>query len=133
MSKHLWEVEHAYYGAASMYYVSPRDLAPYLEDYESWEQFVEGETYYDADLDMNLLYRWDWREAELDWIDEEEDPYTGDTLYLYYILPRRGILAVVTIKVERSDEDKVREWLQVRAQYMADLWAPLVLTSGEGK
>jgi hypothetical protein len=55
--RHLWEVDHPYYCTEGNYYSNGCHST-----YDSWADFVEEANGWD--LDMNLLFRWDWRKPE---------------------------------------------------------------------
>lgn len=104
--KHLWEVEHDYYCAEGCYYSSE----PHNE-FPSWEAFLDEEG--DADLDMNLLFRWDWDRTE-------------KTLKLYFMGQRKALPRSVFIRAMHADEEpSVRAWLAKRWTHLRNLWAPV--------
>lgn len=126
---HLWEFDHPYYCSESNYYSNDCHA-----DYGSWQGFVEAEG--DNDLDMNLLFRWDWNADEYfdDDTIEARREYAGRfgdkdhawTLSLFWILQRKGIFRCTEIKVCKADEVAVRTWLVERAQHMVSVWEPLL-------
>lgn len=126
---HLWEVDHAYYCNQGNYYAPGSDQP--VARYKSWAEFEEERG--DGDLDMNLVFRWDWNEGE----DHDLAAFNGDIYYrngqllLYYMGQRKGLYRWVEIEVCRADEDQVRAWLQVRFDYLMHLWAPLAPTTAE--
>lgn len=125
--KHLWEVDHPYYCAESNYYAPGREQP--CSQHKSWAEFYEE--YKDADFDLNLVFRWDWK---------EEDPETGDStfngdvnyrngkLLVFWMGQRKGLYRWSEIEVCRADEPAVRAWLQKRWDYLAKLWEPLKLS-----
>jgi hypothetical protein len=118
---HLWEANHPYYCNEGNYYTSESIGA----EYKSWGEFVASEG--DADLDMNLIFRFDWLEGE----DHDLLPYNGDDYYrngklmLFYMGQRKGLYRYCSIEVCRADEPAVSEWLMIRWNHMKLLWAPL--------
>lgn len=60
---HLWEYDHPYYCHEGNYLHVPYQN-PEITVHKvlpSWEAFKGGDdSYYDADRDQNLLFRWDW-------------------------------------------------------------------------
>jgi hypothetical protein len=113
--KHLWEIEHPYYCNLGNYFDNNCG-----NEYESWADFAAEEG--DSDFDMNLLFRFDWLEAdpeERHWGNEEEE------LRLFWIGQRKGLYRFTQIKVTKADEPAVREWLQKRLDYLLELWLPL--------
>jgi hypothetical protein len=137
---HLWEIVHDYYGPDSCYYANGYETAKWNQEYGSWAEFADP----DSDslhsiggdgfsISMNWLYRWDWlRPDPADYKYElEENPdfeLPGDTLELFWLFPRKGMISRVEIKVTEADEPAVREWLQRFADYMRDMWAPFDLS-----
>lgn len=98
-------------------------------NYACWNDFM-GE-WGMSDLDMNLVFRWDWDKADPEDYEYEleEDPdfeLPGDTLKVYFYLQRKAYGHSVFVDVTEDDEPAVREWLQVRAEHMRNLWEPLL-------
>jgi len=119
----LYAIDHPYYCNRGSYYATALDQ-PYQE-YEAWADFLAEEG--DSDMDMNLVFRWDWKEE-----DEEGNPsFKGDvnerngTLFLFIIGQRKGLYRWVEVKVCRADNDAVRAYLEPRWEHMKKLWAPL--------
>ena len=116
---HLWEVKHPYYCNEGNYYSNEPG-----QEYKSWVEFIAEEG--DADLDMNLVFRWDWREGE-DWGAGE---FKGDVNYrnghfLVFILgQRKGIYRYCRVEVCRADEPAILEYLKPRWARMQEVWAP---------
>lgn len=123
MAKHLWEVDHAYYCNDGNYYA--RDCG---SEHKSWGEFIAEEG--DADLDMNLVFRWDWKEGE----DQGLGEYTGDDYYrharlhLYFMGQRKGAFRYSIVEVCRADEPAIIAYLQPRLDHLMSLWAPMVPT-----
>lgn len=120
MSKHLWEIDHPYYCNEGNFYSNECG-----ERYRTWAEFMASEG--DSDLDMNLVFRFDWREGE-DWNAGE---YTGDINYrngrllMFIIGQRKGIYRYVEVSVCRADEASVIAYLSPRWELMKKLWEPL--------
>ena len=118
---HLWEIDHPYYASQGNYYARP-DEGLHAE-FSSWAEFYEDQG--DADLDMNLVYRWDWTVPDPnDYEDGEELP--PETLDLFYVGQRKALLRSVSVEIQREDEPAIREWLVVRAEHMRRVWEPLL-------
>lgn len=121
--KRLWEIDHAYYCNEGNYYAPGNDQP--VARYSRWQDFIDEQG--DADLDMNLLFRFDFIPPRN---DEEEIVFVGDenyrdcTLKLFYIGQRKGLYRWVTVDVCRADEPMVREWLKKRWDHMKELWSP---------
>jgi hypothetical protein len=125
-SKHLWEVEHPYYCSGTNYYVSSDRADETVFTYKSWPEFLTEMA--DADLDMNLLFRWDWQEGEKHGVK----PFNGDIYYrngrlkLFYMAQRKGFHTCAMVDVCRADEPSVIGYLKPRLTHLLSLWAPLI-------
>lgn len=120
----LWEVEHDYYCNEGNYFAGSAECSA---NYKRWQDFIAEQG--DGDLDMNLLFRWDWvaprkdgRETEIEWQGDEN--YRDSELKLFFMGQRKGLYRWVTVDVCRADEAAIREWLSVRWQHMKKLWMP---------
>jgi hypothetical protein len=119
---HLWEADHAYYCNEGNYY--SRESTG--QSYKRLQDFLDDEA--DADLDMNLVFRWDWVEGE----DYGAQPYAGDDNYrnglfkVFFMGQRKGIYRHAIVEVCRADEPAVIAYLQPRLKHLMGLWAPLV-------
>lgn len=119
----LWEVKHPYYCAEGNYFARGPAEQP-TTSFRAWAEFVEEEGA--ADMDYNLLFRWDWREGG-DW---ELPPFNGDVYYrngrllLFFMGQRKGLYRWITVEVCRADEPAIRDWLRPRFARLLDLWAP---------
>ncbi len=120
----LWDVCHPYYCNEVNYYCSETTC-----HYKRWQEFVEEQG--DGDLDMNLVFRFDWvaprpdgdRDKPIAWQGDEN--YRDCTLNLFFMGQRKGLFRSVTVDVCRADEPSVREWLTIRWEHMKKLWEPL--------
>lgn len=122
MSKHLWEVKHPYYCNDGNYYTN-ESVETY---YKSWAEFIDEQG--DSDMDMNLIFRWDWKEED----DEGEAlPFNGDVnyrngkLWIFWMGQRKGLYRYSTVEVCRADEQAIKEWLLPRFEHLKSLWEPL--------
>ncbi len=91
--KHLWEIKHPYYCNEGNYFSGESVES----EYGSWADFMEEEG--DSDLDMNLVFRWDWHEAdpeEKDWGNEEEE------LLIFWMGQRKGLYRYSRVVVKKS-------------------------------
>lgn len=120
LPKHLWEVKHDYYCNDGNYYAKDTHVI-----HESWPEFMEAEG--DADMDYNLVFRWDWREGE-GW---ELGSYNGDDYYrharlrIYFMGQRKGMFRSAEVKVCRADEPSIIEYLRPRWENLKAMWEPL--------
>lgn len=122
--KHLWEYDHPYYCSEGNYYVGGLNYGDVHTDYESWQDFIED--WGGTDADMNLVFRWDWNQADPDdYADGEELP--GDKLQVFWVLQRKAILRSTECTVTAEDEPAVREWLTGRAKTITAIWEPIAL------
>lgn len=105
---HLWEIDHAYYGAEG-----------YLEEVESFEALREMVD--STDEDLNHVYRWDWKPAKPEW-DQEE------TFHVFMVLPRKNQFWSLSCPISRDQEDEVLEFLKSDRVFGAlrEMWAPLI-------
>jgi hypothetical protein len=122
-SPRLWEIKHPYYCNESNYYARG-DQQPVTE-YKSWPEFAAAEG--EADFDMNLVFRWDWREGpDWDLAEFNGDPnYRNGKLLVFWMGQRKGLYRWTEIEVCRADEPAIREWLKPRLKHLLSLWAPL--------
>jgi hypothetical protein len=144
----LWDVDHPYYCSDSNYYVGgvPKELQPRPTaeglaalgvdvwdgftpydhfEFESWSDFG----WKDADLDMNLVFRWDWKVPDPNDYGADED-MPPETLFLYVMQQRKGRFVVLSFPVARDEEPEIREWLQGRFEHLLKLWGPLRQQNG---
>lgn len=125
MSKHLWEVDHPYYANEGNYFSQDCHTT-----FKTWPRFAADSA--DEDLDLNLVYRWDWKEGE----DDEAGAFNGDENYrngrllIFYIGQRKALARSVEIEVCRADEPAVIEWLRPRFAKLMDIWEPLSPPNG---
>lgn len=114
----LWEVDHPYYCNEGNYF-----KAGLINEYDTWREFVNEEG--DADVDYNLVFRWDWR--KFDPADYTDEPFPDhDMLQICWMTQRKGYYRTTLVKVQEADEPEVRKWLLARYAHMLLLWAPLV-------
>lgn len=125
-SAHLWEPDHDYYGPEAPYWGRPDDYRDYINEYASWEAFVAEGGMHCAPEGLNVLYRWDWHDHREDRAKWGDDEYPRDfELELFWMMPRKGIMARSVIAVTTEDEASVRAWLAPHWEYMRGLWEPM--------
>ena len=119
--KHLWEVKHSYYCQEGNYFSNDCHF-----QYKSWQDFIAAMG--DADMDYNLIYRWDWKEEEDDF---GKSTFNGDANYrngklmLFYMGQRKAKAISCEVEVCRADEDAIIAFMKPHWQYMLALWSPL--------
>lgn len=112
---HLWEIKHPYYCNEGNYY-APGQEQPYHR-YESFDGFLFE--WGDADLDMNLVFRWDWKKV----VDDEDAPEeVRDRLMVFIMGQRKGLYQWCEIDVTEADEEAVRAYLMPRWEHLRRLW-----------
>lgn len=120
---HLWEVKHRYYCNEGNYFSNDCHFK-----YESWADFLDEMG--DADMDYNMVYRWDWSETDH---ETDESNFNGDVYYrngellLFYMGQRKAKAISCEIKVCRADEQAVIDFLKPRWEYMHAMWAPIAV------
>lgn len=128
---HLWEADHPYYMNEGSFYESGCH-----QTFECLDDFLAE--WAEADIDMNRVHRWDWREGD-DWgvsVDGSDDVIGN--LKIYFIMQRKARTFSCEIAVRRSDEDRVIEYLRPHAAQEAAVWAPMLpaapsAAGGEGE
>jgi hypothetical protein len=113
--KHLWEVEHPYSCAPDNYFGQGQcEQTVFL----SWAEFLEE--YGAADLDYNLVFRWDWTRAT------RKNELLEDQFEIFFMKQRKGIYQSARIDgIRKQDEPEVRAWLEPRFKHLLSLWEPL--------
>lgn len=119
-TKHLWDVDHPFHATEGNFHATG-----YNNEFDTWAEFMEDMG--NLDLDMNLVYRWDWNRVD-------PDDYDGvtyfmpetDTLQLFYIMQRKACPLSAAVQVTRDQEDEIRAWLTVRAEHLRSVWEPLL-------
>lgn len=121
MAKHLWEVDHPYYCNDGNYYANDTHTL-----YETFDEFLSKEN--EADIDYNLVFRWDWKEGE----DHGLGAYKGDDYYrharfhVYFMGQRKGAFRSAEVKVCRADEPAIIQYLKPRLERLKAIWEPLI-------
>lgn len=112
--KKLFEVSHPYYCADENHLTNDAG-----QTFDSWEEFLAE--YGDADLDWNLVFRFDWVRP-----GDGFDDVKTEALKIYFLQQRRGhFIPVRILGIKREDEPAIRAWLLERYQHLQSLWAPL--------
>lgn len=131
MSGHLWDHDHSYYCQEGNYYIRGNQFHEVHSNYESWDDFLAEWPDESTDLDLNLVFRWDWHKnnaEDYEW-EIEQDPefkFPTDIVKIFIFHQRKARNSSIFIKVKPEDEDRVRAWLTPRAEHMRKLWEPLL-------
>lgn len=114
-AKHLWEIDHPYYCNEGNYFARGGEQ-PHFH-FDSWDDFMAE--FGDSDMDMNLVFRWDWRKA-----DPEEKHWGNpkDQLLIFFMGQRKGEYLWSTIDITDADEPGVIAFLKPRWEYLKLMW-----------
>jgi hypothetical protein len=110
---HLWNFDHDYYCNEEAW--SDPSRTSHI-DFTSWDNFKTS-NWYEADLDYELLFRWDWHAPS-------EELGLSEHLELFFMGQRHGRFRAVFIRVTPEDEEEVRAYLQIRFDHLMWLWMP---------
>jgi len=111
-------VKHAYYCNVGNFY-SNECVYPH----ETFKDFLDEMG--DADLDYNLLFRFDIKEHDKDDYEEGEAP---DGFYgeFFIMQQRKGRFVVCKVKtITEDDVQLILAYLEPRYEYLKALWEPL--------
>lgn len=118
--KHLWEVEHPYYWAEGSFHERGMHVR-----HDSWAEFIQEMG--DADEDLNLVCRWDWKQDEPDEENPAPIPDGTGTLTVFYVVQRKAYTFSHEMAVTAADEPGVRGWLAAKWRHMQRLWEPFAV------
>lgn len=105
--------DHPYHCSAQNYYSNE----PYQE-FETLYDFLEE--FGDADVDMNLVFRWDVNKYD------EESERDGFYLEIFMILQRKGIFCSKRIQdFKKSDVPDLEKFLKPHWDKLKEMWVPL--------
>ena len=116
----LQATDHNYYCSESNYYVNGSENYGRVE-YDTFNDFVEewGLNDGEFDCDLNLCFRYDIVHKT----DEYSNELDGYTLWLFFILQRKGIYRPVLIKdFKESDIQELEKFLKCQWEYMKNQW-----------
>lgn len=104
-------VDHDYYCSESNYYAGDAG--------EKWETFQDFfDEYHDADVDMNLIFRWDIKE-------HYEEDMGGFYMEIFMMKQRKGIFQPHFIRnVSEADFENIKTILQPHLDKLAKIWLP---------
>lgn len=121
---HLWEVDHPYYCSETNYFATADRT---VTEYESWADFTNE--WRDFDVDMNLVFRWDWRTPDPQDYGEGEVIPECDELAIFRMGQRKGLFTCQLVSVTKDDETAVREYLQPHLDRLMENWYPMLPSS----
>ena len=102
-------VDHDYYTSESNYYSNEA-----AQHYTTWADFYEE--FHDADVDMNLVFRWDIYQREVSkryWMQ------------IVIIAQRKGIYMPILIDyVDETDVPQIIEYLKPHIEKIKNIWKP---------
>lgn len=103
-------IDHDFYSSESNYYSNDAK--------GNWTTFADFyEQFHDADIDMNLIFRWDIRKRE------GSGRYSAD---IFMILQRKGIYMPHRIEyIDESDIPKFKELMLKHWEKLNSIWKPL--------
>lgn len=103
-------VEHPYYASETNYFSNEAS-----EHYRTFAEWYAG--YHDADIDMNLIVRWDVTELELG---------RSHSLQIIMIKQRKGIYSPHHIeRFEPEDEELAIPLFTKHWKRLQEIWAPI--------
>jgi len=103
-------VNHDYYCSESNYYSNEAK-----QGYSKWPEFYNE--YFDCDIDMNLIFRWDIKKHD-----------SGEYhMEMFMIQQRKGIFVPIEIKsVNDNDCDSILELLHKHLDKLKKIWMPII-------
>lgn len=103
-------IDHDYYASGQNFYSNDASL-----HYNTWADFYEE--FHDADVDLNLVFRWDIRQRE-----QSKRCY----MQIIMIVQRKGIYMPVHIDyVDEQDVPQIMEFMRPHFQKLLSIWQPL--------
>ena len=107
-------VEHYYYCSDNNYFSNDAGA-----EWDCVDDFLEE--FDNADVDMNMVFRFDVRE-----IEDDDGKQTGKYYAQVFMMhQRKGIFASHYIKqIEEKDVEKFSSYLQKHYDYIKNLWEP---------
>lgn len=111
-------VDHNYYCNLGNYHSNES-----LTEYETFSEFLDE--YEDADIDYNLIFRWDVKKIEDD-VDELPEGHSGYKMEVFIMQQRRGNFVPNLIKeVTEKDVSDIVKLLKKHRDYLNEIWSPL--------
>lgn len=111
-------IKHDYYCSEMNFYSNEPS-----GEFENFEEFLEE--FADADVDMNLVFRWDVREYNESGREDEELFKDGYYMEIFMMLQRKGIYKPIFIKeVSDKDASNIKKYLKKHHEKLMSLWKP---------
>lgn len=102
MRKHLWEIDHPYYGSDT----NSNRCESFAELREAVDQLADG---------PNHVYRFDWHDWSQPMYDDlhvpGEEP-SPQEFAVFLVLPRKGMLINFICPISHEQEGEVLKWLR---------------------
>lgn len=104
-------VQHPYYASDSNYYSNDASIT-----YDTMGDFLAE--FGEADIDMNLIYRWDVKKNE-----DEDDKYYAQ---IFIIMQRKGIYTPIMVKdFKQKDVAAFVALIQKHKAKLLEIWKPI--------
>ena len=108
-------IEHPYYCSDSNYFSNDAGAT-----FETFDDFYSE--YYDADIDMNLIFRWDVIEKRTS-NDKPAGKYRAE---IFMIRQRKGIFCPIQINdFNKEDEVNFTKLLERHWKRLKEMWQPI--------
>ena len=135
--KHIWECKTPYHCEESGYYYETEGANAVkgwgaTQYFDTWGEFVKEWGY--CDLDLNLLFRFDWYKETPEQASMGYDMTPMHTnregmvseLKLWFMMQRKGCKKLVVIRrMEDDNEFAVRDFLRARFEHLKKMWEPV--------
>lgn len=110
----LAAANHPYYCHTSNYYSNDAVM-----HFTTMTEFLD--TFEDADIDMNLCFRWDI------YGPDEETSRKQYRAEVFLMLQRKGIFKPCVISsIEEHEVERFESYLKVHAEVLKDIWRPIL-------
>lgn len=114
----LWEVDHPFYGCD--------DYENHVDTFDELREHVDS-----MDEDMNLVYRWDWKDYSQPHFDDDfltDAERRKQKFIVFWLMPRKGRCGSISCSITHEQEAEVYEWLSGPRclGHLQKVWAPLL-------
>lgn len=118
--KELASANHPYYCSESNYYSNEASMR-----FDTMTNFLDE--FEEADVDMNLCFRWDVKERM------NNDDTAGTGLYwaeVFLMLQRKGKFMPCTIRsIEDGEAERFDGYLKMHAERIVEMWSPISMVA----